>query len=108
MKAAFSICRTGDAKVKAPATVRGRYMCLKQYVPQFADILDSQEGTGSPLYRIAETSFGVAMREGGIGLARGDEFEDGVGGAIDRAWGTQAAAGLGQIAAEGFAGALVV
>jgi hypothetical protein len=82
-------------------------MCLEQYVPQFADILDSQAGTGSPLYRIAETLLGVATRGDGVGLSCIDELKDGVGGAIDRARGTQAAADFGQVAAQDFAGALV-
>ena len=41
-------------------------------------------------------------------MVRAEELEDGVGGAVDGAGGTEAVADFGEVAPDGFAGALVV
>lgn len=60
------------------------------------------------LYRIAETSFGVATDRAGLTMSCGEQLEDGVSGALDSAGRSETPADFSEAAAEGLAGGLVV
>src|SRR5258708_344933 len=60
------------------------------------------------MYRIAETSVGVATEGSRLAVFFAEELEDGVGRAIDGSRRAEAMADFGEVAADGFAGALVV
>src|SRR5712664_2455777 len=94
----------------ATSPARAGWDALKRAPTTLATFPEASTDAGhvSALYRIAETSFRVAMRGADLCLSFGNEFEDGVGGALDRAGRAEALADFGKVSAERFAGALVV